>query len=99
MDRCILYLVDKPFADCATRLRLVAEASEKHGVFSALSLPNRTSKIVADGSLSQLVLYSSRLNDGSPMRHDATPPSCHNVPSVSGALARPSRRLTASIPF
>ena len=89
MDRCILYLVDKPFADCATRLRLVAEASEKHGVFSTLTLPNRTSKIVADGSLGQLVLYSSRLNNGSPIRYDPTPSSWHNIPSVSGGWASP----------
>ena len=43
VDRRIPYLLDKPFADCADRLRPAAEASEKHGVFSALVLPNRAS--------------------------------------------------------
>ena len=91
VDRRIPYLVDKPFADCAARLRPVAEASEKHGVFSALTLPNRASRIVAvakrmvaDGSLGKLVLYSSRMNNGSPMRYDSTPSAWHNVPSLSG---------------
>ena len=58
VDRRIPYLLDKPFADCADRLRPAAEVSEKHGVFSALVLPNRASRIVsvvqemvADGSL------------------------------------------------
>jgi len=37
VDRRIPYLVDKPFADCASRLRPVAEATEKHDVFSALT--------------------------------------------------------------
>ena len=31
VDRRIPYLLDKPFADCADRLRPAAEASEKHG--------------------------------------------------------------------
>ena len=91
VDRRIPYLVDKPFADCAARLRPVAEASEKHGVFSALTLPNRASlivsvvkKMVADGSLGKLVLYNSRLNNGSPMRYDGTPSAWHNDPAVSG---------------
>ena len=47
VDRRIPYLLDKPFADCADRLRPAAEASEKHGVLSALVLPNRASKIVS----------------------------------------------------
>ena len=91
VDRRIPYLVDKPFADCASRLRPVAEASEKHGVFSALTLPNRVSRIVsvvkrmvADGSLGRLVLYNSRLNNGSPMRYDGKPSAWHNDPAVSG---------------
>ena len=91
VDRRIPYLVDKPFADCATRLRPVAEVSEKYGVFSALILPNRASKVVAvvkkmvdDGSLGKLVLYNSRLNNGSPMRYDPTPSAWHNIPSISG---------------
>ena len=46
VDRRVPYLLDKPFADCANRLRPVAEASEKYGVFSALVLPNRASRIV-----------------------------------------------------
>ena len=91
VDRRIPYLVDKPFADCAARLRPVAEASEKHGVFSALTLPNRASKIVAvakkmvtNGRLGKLVLYNSRLNNGSPMRYDPTPSAWHNIPLMSG---------------
>ena len=91
VDRRIPYLVDKPFADCAARLRPVAEASEKHGVFSALTLPNRASHIVsvvkemvADGSLGELVLYSSRLSNGPPSRYDPTPSAWHNDPGVSG---------------
>lgn len=91
VDRRIPYLLDKPFADCADRLRPAAEASEKHGVFSALVLPNRASRIVsvvkamvADGSLGELVLYSSRLNNGAPSRYDPTPSAWHNDPSVSG---------------
>ena len=91
VDRRIPYLLDKPFADCADRLRPAAEASEKHGVFSALVLPNRASRIVsvvkamvADGSLGELVLYSSRLNNGSPSRYDPTPSAWHNDSSVSG---------------
>ncbi len=91
VDRRIPYLLDKPFADCADRLRPTAEASEKHGVFSALTLPNRASRIVkvvqqmvADGSLGQLTLYSSRLNNGPPSRYDPTPSAWHNDPSVSG---------------
>ncbi len=91
VNRRIPYLVDKPFADCAARLRPVAEASEKYGVFSALTLPNRASRIIgvvkemiANGSLGELVLYSSRLSNGSPSRYDATPSSWHNAPEVSG---------------
>ncbi len=91
VDRRIPYLLDKPFADCADRLRPVAEASETHGVFSALVLPNRTSRIVsvveemvADGSLGNLVLYSSRLNNGPPSRYDPTPSAWHNDPRISG---------------
>lgn len=91
VDRSIPYLLDKPFADCADRLRPVAELSEKHSVFSALVLPNRTSRIVsivtdmlADGSMGDLVLYNSRLNNGPPSRYDPTPSYWHNDPSISG---------------
>ncbi len=91
VDRRIPYLLDKPFADCADRLRPAAEASEKHGVFSALVLPNRASKIVSvvktmveDGNLGDLVLYNSRLNNGPPSRYDPTPSYWHNDPSISG---------------
>ena len=91
VDRRIPYLLDKPFADCADRLRPTAAASEKHGVFSALTLPNRASRIVsvvtemmADGSFGDLVLYNSRLNNGPPSRYDPTPSAWHNTPSISG---------------
>ncbi len=91
VDRRIPYLLDKPFADSADRLRPAAKASEKHGVLSALVLPNRASKIVRvvkemleDGSLGELVLYNSRLNNGPPSRYDPTPSYWHNDPSISG---------------
>ncbi len=91
VDRRIPYLLDKPFADSAESLRPVAEASEEHGVISALVLPNRVSRIVSvvkelleDGSLGELVLYNSRLNNGPPTRYDPTPSYWHNDPSISG---------------
>ena len=80
VERRIPYLLDKPFADCAARLRSAAEASAKHGVFSALTLPNRASRIVAtverllaDGTVGDLVQYSCRLNNGPPSRNDPMP--------------------------
>lgn len=91
VDRRMPYLVDKPFADCANRLLPVAEASVKHGVPSALTLPNRAARVVqtvermlADGSLGDVVLFSSRLCNGSPGRYDPTPSHWHNDPRVSG---------------
>ncbi len=91
VDRRIPYLLDKPFADCAARLRPAAEASEKHGVFSALVLPNRASRIVQlvkqmirDDSLGELMIYSSRLNNGAPSRYAQTPSAWHNNPAISG---------------
>ena len=91
VDQRVPYLLDKPFADCASRMRPIAEASEKHGVFSALTLPNRASSIVSvvqamveDESLGDLVLYNSRLNNGPPSRYDPTPSSWHNDPLISG---------------
>ena len=91
VDKRIPYLLDKPFADSADNLRFAAEASVKHGVFSALVLPNRVSKIVSvvkemieDSSLGDLVLYNSRLNNGPPTRYDPTPSYWHNDPNISG---------------
>ena len=91
VDRRIPYLLDKPFADCADRLRPVAELSEKHGIISALVLPNRASRIVKivkemleNGSFGDLVLYNSRLNNGPPSRYDPTPSYWHNDPNISG---------------
>jgi len=91
VDRRLPFLLDKPFADCAARLRPAAEACREYGVFSALTLPNRASRIVslvqqmvAEGSLGELILYSSRLNNGPPSRYDPTPSAWHNDPSVSG---------------
>ncbi|MEM7538273.1 MAG: Gfo/Idh/MocA family oxidoreductase [Chloroflexota bacterium] len=91
VERRIPYLLDKPFADCADRLRPVAERSEAAGVFSALTLPNRATKLVAlvnemlaDGSFGEPILYSSRLNNGPPSRYDPTPSAWHNDPSLSG---------------
>ena len=40
--------------------------------------------MVADGSLGDLVLYSSRLNNGPPSRYDPTPSAWHSDPSISG---------------
>lgn len=91
VDRRIPYLLDKPFADSADRLRPAAEASEKEGVISTLVLPNRASRIVnvvkemlEDGSMGDLVLYNSRLNNGPPSRYDPTPSYWHNDPNISG---------------
>ena len=91
VDRRLPFLLDKPFADCAARLRPAAEACIKRGVFSALILPNRKSQIVAlieqmlaDNTLGDLVLYSSRLNNGPPSRYDPTPSTWHNEPNISG---------------
>ena len=91
VDRRIPYLLDKPFADCAERLQPVAEATVKHGVYSALTLPNRRSRIVAtikelvaNGQLGDIVLIASRLNNGPPSRYDATPSYWHNQASISG---------------
>ena len=91
VDRRIPYIVDKPFADCAARLRPIAEASERHGVFSACTLPNRKSHLVplvkemmADGRLGELVLFGSRLNNGPPSRYDTSHSYWHNDPAISG---------------
>ena len=91
VDRRMPYIVDKPFADCAARLRPVAELSEKHGVISGLTLPNRMSRIrrtvlemISNGSFGEPVIYSSRLNNGPPSRYDPTPSAWHNDPSISG---------------
>jgi predicted dehydrogenase len=91
VDRRLPFLLDKPFADCAARLRPAAEACIQHGVFSALVLPNRASRIVAliqqmvaDDTLGDLMLYNSRLNNGPPSRYDPTPSAWHNDPRVSG---------------
>ena len=91
VDRRIPYLLDKPFADCAARLRPVAEATLAHGIPHALTLPNRGSllvekvaQMVADGSLGELILYSSRLNNGPPTRYDPTPSHWLNKPAQSG---------------
>lgn len=87
----IPFLLDKPFADCADRLRPAAEACVKHGIFSALTMPNRASKLIStmeqlvdDGTFGDLVLYSSRLNNGSPARYDPTPSAWHSEPAISG---------------
>jgi predicted dehydrogenase len=89
--RRLPFVLDKPFADCAARLRPVAEACIRHGVFSALTLPNRASRLVAlmqrmtaEGTFGELALYSSRLNNGPPSRYDPTPSAWHSDPSVSG---------------
>jgi predicted dehydrogenase len=91
VDQRLPYLLDKPFADSAARLRPVAEASVQQGVFSALTLPNRVSRLIAlieqmigDDTFGDLILYSSRLNNGSPARYDPTPSAWHNDPHVSG---------------
>ena len=91
VERRVPYLLDKPFADCAARLRPVAEATMAAGLPHALTLPNRGSLLVervaqmaADGSLGDLVLYGSRLNNGPPTRYDPTPSHWLNEPEQSG---------------
>lgn len=91
IDRRISFLVDKPFADSASRLRPVAEAAIEHGIPHALTLPNRGSRLVDKISdmiekdqLGELILYSSRLNNGSPSRYDSTPSYWLNKPLDSG---------------
>lgn len=91
VNRRLPFLLDKPFADCADRLRPVAEACSEQGIFSALTLPNRVShvvatveRLIADGTFGELILYSSRLNNGPPSRYDSTPSVWHNDPSISG---------------
>ena len=90
-ERDLPFLLDKPFADCAARMRPAAELCAERGVFSALTLPNRATKLVSlvqqmieDGSLGELVLYNSRLNNGPPSRYDPTPSAWHNDPTISG---------------
>ena len=94
VDRHLPFLLDKPFADCAARLRRGAEACAQQGVLSALVLPNRVSRLVAlvqqmidDGSFGDLVLFNSRLNNGPPSRYDPTPSAWHNDPAISGGGA------------
>lgn len=91
VERRIPYLVDKPFADCASRLRPIAEESDKQGIHSFLTLPNRASRVnqiveemIADGTFGELVLYSCRLNNGSPNRYDPTPSYWLNDSKISG---------------
>ena len=90
-QRDLPFLLDKPFADCADRMRPAAEACIERGVFSALTLPNRATSLlplvqqmIEDGSFGELVLYNSRLNNGPPSRYDPTPSAWHNDPKVSG---------------
>ena len=91
VQRRVPYLLDKPFADCAERLRPAAEATMAAGLPHALTLPNRGSLLIetvarmaADGSLGDLILYSSRLNNGPPTRYDPTPSHWLNKPALSG---------------
>ena len=91
IERHLPFLVDKPFADCADRLRPVAEEATRLGVPNALALPNRATRLTEivqrmrdDGSLGDLVLYGSRLCNGSPARYDPTPSYWHNNSTVSG---------------
>ena len=90
-ERGLPFLLDKPFADCAARLRPAAELCTERGVFSALTLPNRGTELVDlvqgmidDGSFGDLVLYNSRLNNGPPSRYDPTPSAWHNDAAISG---------------
>ena len=41
-------------------------------------------RLLADGTLGDLVQYSSRLNNGPPSRYDPTPSAWHNDPAISG---------------
>lgn len=91
VERRLPFLLDKPFADCAARLRPVAEAAMRQGVANGLTLPNRVSRIVAlarqmraEGALGDLVLYNSRLNNGPPTRYDPTPSAWQNDARIAG---------------
>jgi predicted dehydrogenase len=91
VDRAIPFLLDKPFADCAARLAPVAAAVQQTGLAHALTLPNDASlvyqtvaKMRAEGSFGEPILYSERLNNGSPMRYDTTASAWLNDPAASG---------------
>ena len=105
-QRDLPFLLDKPFADCAARMRPAAKVCEERGVFSALTLPNRATRLVAlvqqmieDGSFGELILYNSRLNNGPPSRYDPTPSAWHNDPRFQAAAAGRPKPRTASTPF
>ncbi len=91
VDARVPYLYDKPWADCAARLRPAAQASEAAGLFGALTLPTRELSVFdvlrrlrADGAFGRLVHFHSRLSTSTPARYDGKPSAWHNDPSVSG---------------
>ena len=87
----IPFLIDKPFADSAARLRSSAEACIHENVFSAAILPNRASRVVglvqrmmSEGTFGKPILCSNRLNNGPPTRYDPTPSYWQNDSTKSG---------------
>ena len=91
VDAGVPCLFDKPWADCADRLRPAVEAAEAAGVWGALTLPTRELKVIdvigqsiADGTLGDLAHFHSRLSTSTPTRYDGMPSAWHNDPSISG---------------
>ena len=91
MQRRVPYLLDKPFADCAERLRPAAEATMAAG----LRTPSRFPTAAAcwwrrwrgwrpTAASATWCCYSSRLNNGPPTRYDPTPSHWLNKPALSG---------------
>ena len=91
VDAGVPCLFDKPWADCADRLRPAVDAAEATGLWGALTLPTRELKVfdvigqsIADGTLGDLAHFHSRLSTSKPTRYDNMPSAWHNDPSISG---------------
>ena len=91
LDVGVPYLFDKPWADCANRMRPAAEASEAANHWGTPTLPNEEMnvndvlrKVRADGTFGELVHFYCRLSTATPARYDDTPSAWHNDPSISG---------------
>ena len=91
VDAGVPCLFDKPWADCADRLRPAVDAAEAAGLWGALTLPTRELKVIdvigqsiADGTLGDLAHFHSRLSTSTPARYDNMPSAWHNDPSISG---------------
>ena len=69
VDAGVPCLFDKPWADCADRLRPAVDAAEAAGLWGALTLPTRELKVID--------VISQAIADGMPS-------AWHNDPSISG---------------